>query len=338
MVEATAVSTRSTENPISDFQQRFKALPKKNKIGIFLGIPLVLALIAGMMMWANQASYRVLFSGLSDQDGGAIVDALTQMKIPYQHNATGTAILVPSDKVYDARLALASQGLPKGSVVGFEVMDGQQLGITQFQEQVNYQRALEGELIRSIQSISAVRSARVHLAIPKPSIFIRDRQLPSASVILTLFGGRFLTDQQIAGIVNLVSSSLPGLMPDKVSIVDQTGRLLTQSHQNETGLNPSQLAYTQQVETNLTQRVIDILTPIFGQENIRATVTADLNFSEKERTDELFKPNGNEEQANRWRHHHHRPALPHAGAEPGGCAGAAGRARPRRPPRRGAAT
>lgn len=297
MAEANAVATPGAENPFSGFQQRFKALPQKNKMGILFGIPLVIGVIVAMMMWANQASYRVLFSGLSDQDGGAIVQALTQLNIPYQHNSTGTAIMVPSNQVYDARLALASQGLPKGSVVGFEVMDDQQLGITQFQEQVNYQRALEGELTRSIQSLSAVRSARVHLAIPKPSIFIRDRQLPSASVVLTLFGGRFLTDQQVSGIVNLVSSSLPGLMPEKVNIVDQSGRLLTQGTENDSGLNPTQLAFTQQIENNLTQRIVDILTPVFGRENIRATVTADVNFAETERTDELYKPNTNEDKA-----------------------------------------
>ena len=166
-------------NPITNMQQRFAKLPQKNKMGILIGVPLLIAVVASLLMWANQTSYRVLFSGLNDQDGGAIVEALTQMKVPYEFNTAGTAIIVPSEKVYDTRLALASQGLPKGSVSGFEAMDNQKLGITQFQEQVNYQRALEGELVRSIQSISAVQSARVHLAIPKPSIFIREKQTPS---------------------------------------------------------------------------------------------------------------------------------------------------------------
>jgi len=213
------------------------------------------------------------------------------MKVPYQFNSQGTAILVPSEKVYDTRLALASKGLPKGSVAGFEAMDNQKLGITQFQEQVNYQRALEGELVRSIQSLSAVQGARVHLAIPKPSIFIREKQTPTASVILNLHGGRTLSESQIQGIVHMVSSSLPGMMPDSVSIVDQTGRLLTNKNESTEGLNPTQLAYTSQIESNLTSRIVDILTPMFGRENVKATVTADVDFARSERTDEIFKPN-----------------------------------------------
>lgn len=284
-------------NPITNMQQRFAKLPQKNKMGILVGVPILIAVLASLLMWANQTSYRVLFSGLNDQDGGAIVEALTQMKVPYEFNTAGTSILVPSDKVYDTRLALASQGLPKGSVSGFEAMDNQKLGITQFQEQVNYQRALEGELIRSIQSISSVQSARVHLAIPKPSIFIREKQTPSASIVLNLFGSRTLSEPQINGIVHLVASSLPGMNPEDVSIVDQSGRLLTGKTQLESGLNPTQLAYTNQIEQSLTSRIVDILTPVFGSENVRATVTANMDYSTSERTDEIYKPNGDTTQA-----------------------------------------
>ncbi|MCQ8897755.1 flagellar M-ring protein FliF [Limnobacter humi] len=285
-------------NPIANFQARFAQLPQKNRIAILAGVPLLIALLVSLMMWANQTSYKVLFSGLNDQDGGAITEALSQLKVPYQFNSSGTAILVPADKVYDTRLALASKGLPKGTVTGFEAMDNQKLGITQFQEQVNYQRALEGELARSIQSISAVENARVHLAIPKPSIFIREKQSPSASIVLTLYGGRTLSESQISGIVHLVSSSLPNMSPKDVSIVDQTGRLLTENDQSSTtGLNPHQLAYQNLVESNLTSRIINILTPVFGANNVRATVTADMDFSTQERTDEIYKPNSDPTQS-----------------------------------------
>ncbi|HEX4917606.1 MAG TPA: flagellar basal-body MS-ring/collar protein FliF [Limnobacter sp.] len=287
----------SGNNPIANMQQRFSQLPQKNKMAILVGVPLLIAMIVSMLMWANSSSYRVLFSGLNDQDGGAIVEALTQLKVPYEYGANGTSILVPAEKVYDTRLALASQGLPKGSVTGFEAMDNQKLGITQFQEQVNYQRALEGELVRSIQSISAVQSARVHLAIPKPSIFIREKQTPSASIVLNLHGSRTLSESQINGIVHLVASSLPSMNPEDVSIVDQTGRLLTGKNELESGLNPTQLAYTMQVESNLANRIINILTPVFGAENVRATVTANMDYSTAERTDEIYKPNGDTSQA-----------------------------------------
>lgn len=284
-------------NPIANVQQRFTQLPQKNKIAIMVGVPLLIAVLASLFMWANQTSYKVLFSGLNDQDGGAITEALTQLKVPYEFNSSGTAILVPAEKVYDTRLALASQGLPKGTVAGFEAMDNQKLGITQFQEQVNYQRALEGELVRSIQSISAVQSARVHLAIPKPSIFIREKQTPSASIVLNLHGSRTLSESQINGIVHLVASSLPSMNPEDVSIVDQTGRLLTSADEKTEGLNPKQMSYQNQLENNLTSRIINILTPVFGAENVRATVTASMDFSTSERTDEIYKPNGDTTQA-----------------------------------------
>ena len=287
----------SGNDAFSNMQQRFASLPQKNKIAMLVGIPLLIATLVSLLMWANQSSYKVLFSGLNDQDGGAITQALTQLKIPYEFNSSGTAILVPAEKVYDTRLALASQGLPKGTVSGFEAMDNQKLGITQFQEQVNYQRALEGELVRSIQSISAVQSARVHLAIPKPSIFIREKQTPSASIVLNLHGSRTLSEAQINGIVHLVASSLPSMNPEDVSIVDQTGRLLTEHGKNTEGLNPNQLAYQNQIESNLSSRIINILTPVFGAENIRATVTASMDFSSSERTDEIYKPNANPAQS-----------------------------------------
>lgn len=293
----TDAITAPAGNPVAQFQQRFAQLPQKNKIAILLGVPLLIAFIVSGMLWASKPNFKVLFSGLNDQDGGAIVEALNQLKVPYEYSANGTAIMVPSDKVYDTRLALASRGLPKGSITGFEAMDNQRLGITQFQEQVNYQRALEGELVRSIQSISAVQSARVHLAIPKPSIFIRERQTPSASIVLNLYGNRTLTEAQVNGIVHLVASSLPGMNPESVSIVDQTGRLLTVRSELNESMNPTQLAYTNQIEQNLASRIVNILTPVFGANNVRATVTANMDFSTSERTDEIFKPNSDPTQA-----------------------------------------
>lgn len=298
MADAATLVNEKSGNPIADLQARFAKLPQKNKVALLFGVPLLIGALISLFLWANAASYRVLFTGLTDKDGGEIVAALDQLQVPYQFGGNGSTILVPSDKVYDTRLALASKGLPKASVTGFEAMDNQRLGVTQFQEQVNYQRALEGELVRSIQALSAVQNARVHLAIPKPSIFIRERQQPSASVILTLYGGRTLSEAQVAGIVHLVSSSLPGMEADNVSIVDQSGRLLTQqSAADSAGIKATQLTYTTQIEQNLTGRIIDILTPVFGRDNVRATVTADMDFAQTERTDEFYKPNGDTTQA-----------------------------------------
>ena len=184
-------------------------------LAVMVGSATLIAVAVGAWIWTQSPDYRVLYSGLSDRDGGAVISALNQMNVPYRFAEGGGALLVPADKVHDARLRLASQGLPKGSVVGFELVDNQKFGATQFQEQINYQRGLEGELARSIQSLSAVSAARVHLAIPKPSVFLREQQGPSASVLVSLHAGRQLDRSQVTGIINLVASSVPELAPDQ---------------------------------------------------------------------------------------------------------------------------
>ncbi|MGH8809028.1 MAG: flagellar basal-body MS-ring/collar protein FliF, partial [Noviherbaspirillum sp.] len=165
---------------------RFTQTPGGRNALITAGAAAAVAVIAGVWLWSQKPDYRVLFANFSDRDGGAIVASLQQMNVPYQFAEGGGAILVPADKVHDVRLKLASQGLPKGGNVGFELMENQKLGVSQFLEQVNFQRALEGELARSIQSVGAVQSARVHLALPKSSVFVREQQKPTASVLLNL--------------------------------------------------------------------------------------------------------------------------------------------------------
>ena len=190
-------------------------------------------------------------------------------------------------------MKLAAQGLPKAGGVGFELMDNQKFGISQFAEQVNYQRAIEGELARTIEAVGSVESARVHIAIPKQSVFVREQQQPTASVMLTLFRGRLLDAGQIAGILHLVSSSVPNLPVKNVTIVDQDGNLLSkQSGPDEnSGLDQRQLGYVRQIEEGYVKRIEDILEPIFGKGNSRAQVTASVDFAEVEQTSETFKPN-----------------------------------------------
>ena len=176
-----------------------------------VAIAALAAIIVAGSTWLKQSDYRILFSNISERDGGAIIAALDQMNVPYKFNDSGSAVLIPSARVYDVRLRLAAQGLPKGGNVGFELMENQKFGVSQFAEQVNYQRGLEGELARTIQSIGAVQTARVHLAIPKPTVFVREELKPSASVLLNLYAGRSLDAAQVAGIQNLVSASVPNL-------------------------------------------------------------------------------------------------------------------------------
>ena len=277
------------------FAQRVMGLPMQRKLMLAGGIAAIFVIFAAMLLWGREGDYRVLYTNLSDKDGGAILAQLQQMQVPYKHADGGAAILVPADKVHDVRLKLASAGLPKGSVVGFELMESQKFGVTQFQERLNFQRGLEGELTRSIQAIASVQSARVHLALPNQNGFFREQQKASASVVLTLYAGRTLDRGQLAGIVHLVSSSVPEMSPKAVSVVDQSGTLLSGAQDgganDQAGLDAQQLQYVRQIETNYTQRIRDILEPVLGKDNLRAQVTAEVDFSQVESTAEEYKPN-----------------------------------------------
>jgi flagellar M-ring protein FliF len=301
--------------------EAFNRLDARQKIGAMIAIALAIALLVGGWLWAMEPPYGVVFANLSEQDGGQIIAALDQQNVPHKISEGGTAILVPANQVHEVRLRLASQGLPKGGLVGFEVMETQKLGISQFAEQINYQRALEGELARSIQSLAAVRGARVHLAIPKQTAFLRDDQKPTASVLVNLHPGRTLDPSQVAGIVHLVSSSVPQLAPDQVSVIDQTGNLISKQSGmvSESGLNPSQISYLREVEQEYRRRAEAILTPMVGASNVRAQVTADIDFSQVEQVAETYKPNPTPDTAVRS-----QQTSESGTAGPGGAAGVPG--------------
>jgi flagellar M-ring protein FliF len=263
------------------------------KIMLVLGVAAAVAVMGAVWMWGQQPDYRVLFSNFSDRDGGAIVAELEKMNIPYKYAEGGGAVMVPADRVHDARLKLASQGLPKGGNVGFELMENQKLGSSQFVERVNFQRAMEGELARSIESVSAVQAARVHLAMPKDSVFVSEQKSPTASVLLNLHPGRVLDRQQISAIVHLVASSVPELPIKNVTVVDQNGNLLSETGEtaNANGLDPSQIKYVQELQQNVARRIESIITPIVGPNNVRAEATADVDFSRSQQAVESYKPN-----------------------------------------------
>lgn len=270
------------------------------KIKLGLGALALLAIALAFFFMGRQPEWRVLYANLGDKDGGAIVAQLSQMNVPYKHSDGGGAIMVPADKVHDTRLRLASQGLPKGSVTGFELMENNRFGMTQFQERLSFQRGLEGELTRSIQSLASVQAARVHLALPNQNGFFREQQKPSASVLLTLHPGRTLDRAQVAGIVHLVASSVPEMNPKAVSVVDDQGNLLSNppDGQNAPGADVQKLQYAQQLEQLYTRRILDMLEPLVGVGNVKAQVSADIDFSQAEMTSEQHRPNqGNEPSA-----------------------------------------
>jgi flagellar M-ring protein FliF len=289
-----ADQAQTPQNKTQEWLNRIRANPK---IPLMVAGAAAIAIVMALVLWAKSPDYKVLYSNLADQDGGAIVTQLTQMNVPYRFSDNGSAILVPADKVHELRLRMAQQGLPKGGAVGFELLDQEKFGISQFSEQINYQRALEGELARTIETLGPVKSARVHLAMPKPSLFVREQKSPSASVTLNLEPGRALDEGQISAVVHMVSSAVAGLPPGNVTLVDQGGHLLTQSNTAGRDLNDAQLKYAMDVESRFQRRIESILGPIVGSGNVHAQVTAQIDFANKEQTQEQYRPNSDPSQA-----------------------------------------
>ena len=325
MNDAVAINPALPFVEPASFAGRMAALPMRSKLGMALGVAALAGVVLAMTLWSSKGDFKVLYANLSDKDGGAVIAQLSQMNVPYRMSEGGAAILVPALQVHDLRLKLATAGLPKGSVSGYELMDSARFGQTQFQERLTAQRGLEGELTRSITSMAAVSNARVHLALPNQNGFFREQQKPSASVLLTLHPGRALDRAQVAGIVHLVSSSVPELDPKSVSVLDQTGALLTAGSDGKpsAGLDAQQLQYVNQVETGYAKRILELLEPIVGRDNLRATVAADIDFSQTEATSEEFKPNqGAQAQISiRSQQVSEQPGA--AGAQPSGVPGAA---------------
>ncbi len=275
---------------------RFAALPARQRMVAAFGVAGLVAVLVALVLAMRTGDYKVLFANVSEKDGGAIVERLTQLNVPYRFAEGSGTIMVPASQVYDLRLKLSAAGLPKGSINGYELLDKSPFGQTQGQERINLQRALEGELTRTIQSLSSVQAARVHLALPNQNGFFREQQKPSASVVLTLHPGRTLERAQVAGIVHLVSSSVPELNAKSVSVIDGSGVLLSSPDGSggAQGLDSQQLQYLRDVEASYTKRLMDLLEPVVGRDNLRASVTADVDFSQTELTSEEYKPNQGE--------------------------------------------
>ncbi len=270
----------------------FNRLSIVRQLGLMVGLAASVAIGFAVVLWSQKPEQRVLFSNLNFSDANQIIEQLQLFNVPYQFDATGRAILVPEEYVHQARLKLAAEGFTADKTVGLEILDQEQsLGTSQFMETARYRRGLEGELARTISSITAVRNARVHLAIPKESAFVRDTRRPKASVFLELFSGRRLEPDQVASIANLVATSVPELDVKDVTVVDQKGRLLNNRDKDvDVVLAAKQLEYTRSLEETLLNRVNSILQPVVGMGRYRAEVSADVDFTAIEQTDELYNP------------------------------------------------
>jgi flagellar M-ring protein FliF len=270
----------------------FQGLPALRQLGLMVGLAASVALGVAVVLWSQQPGYTLLFANLSSKDAGQVIDALQKSGIVFKVDEATGAVMVESGKLQTARMELAKDGLPEGNAMGFEMLQKEQgFGTSQFIETARFQRALEGELSRTIATLRNVEAARVHLAIPKRSVFLRERSDPTASVMIDLYSGRTLDDEQVAAIVHLVSSSVPHLPPENVTVVNQRGDLLSSSNSND-GLAPSssQFSYNRKLELTYADRIRQLLEPINGTGRVRATVNADLDFTVTERTQESFNP------------------------------------------------
>ena len=270
------------------------SLSVAKQVSLVIALAASLALVVGIVLWSQNTPYTLLFGSVDAKDMNEIVQTLEQDGIQCKIYQGSGGILVPNDKVHSLRLKLAAAGYPKQAATGYQLLDVEQgFGISQFKETTRYHRALEGELAKSISSINSVKSARVMLGLPKRSVFVRKQQKPSASVVVKLYPGRVLNEEQVSAVVYLVASIIPNMEAKSVTVVDQHGNLLTGSTSSTGMLNMSmkQLDYTRQVEETLSSRIVKLLAPIVGGDNkVRAQVTAELDFTQQEQTRENYEP------------------------------------------------
>jgi flagellar M-ring protein FliF len=266
-------------------------IPGLKQAGLLIGVAAAVAVAIWLVVWSQGQNYSVLYGQLSERESGQVMDALTAAGIEYKLSPSG-AVSVPESKVQEARIRLATQGLPQSDSMGIEMIQKEStLGASSMMESARYQSVLETELARTIVKVQGVQSARVHLALPKASVFVRDARKATASVLLQLYPGRRLEPGQVAAIVHLVASSVPELAASDVTLVDQSGALLNSPDENaEQAASTRQFEYTRKLEESYQQRIIDLLEPIIGPGRVRATVTADMDFTVTEETRENYDP------------------------------------------------
>ncbi|WFP50917.1 flagellar basal-body MS-ring/collar protein FliF [Methylomonas sp. EFPC3] len=267
-------------------------LPVSRQVGLMLGLALSVAIGVAVVLWSQAPAYDLLFASVAEKDSAEILDTLTKMGVDYKVETGSGAIMVPADKVREMKLKLAAQGLPRSASLGYELLDKDNgFGASKSVEQMRFQRALEGEIALTIQTIQNVKAAKVLLAIPVQSVFVRERKKPSASVVVELYQGRTLEKEQIESIIHLVASSVPLMEASQVTVVDQKGRLLNSKEAGEDiTLSGKQFEYKKNIEEHLRERIENILTPLVGGDGMRAQISADVDFTVTEKTQEMFNP------------------------------------------------
>lgn len=289
---AAPATLPATTPPLAALQANMARLSPLKQVGLLLTVAVSLALGVGIILWSQAPSYQILYGTVAGKEKGEIVEALQKANVDYKLDEATGALMVPASQLHEVRMQLAMEGLPRSADTGFELLnENPGFGVSEFLEKARYQRALEGELARTISNLHSVKNARVHLALPKRSVFIRDRKAPSASVALELYAGRALAPGQVAAITHLVASSIPDLESAEVTVVDQKGNLLTQPERSQAlGMTTSQFEYTQRIEKEYGRRIQHILAPLVGTGKVRAQVVAEVDFTVTEQTQERYEP------------------------------------------------
>jgi flagellar M-ring protein FliF len=274
--------------PLLEF---WAGLSRRRKLNLIAFALLVFGALWGLRWYMVERGYRPLYTDLTDQEAGAAVERLRQMQVPFRLASNGSTILVPESRLAELRLQLAAEGLPQSGRLGFELFDQANFGATEFAEQVNFRRALEGELERSVLSLNHVERARVHISLPKRSVFLDYDQPAKASVVLQLRPGAELTPQQTDGITHLVASAVEGLDPGQVVLVDTRGRLLARPHSGAEAMTGEQLEFRKRLEQQIQTKIEATLEPYVGFDKVRVNAAADIDWSQGEQTEEVLDPN-----------------------------------------------
>ncbi len=277
---------------VSWSKERWQVLNKLQRIAVIGGAAAFFIALTSLLFLGTQQEYGVLFANLSEKDAAAIISRLKEENIPYKLSNEGATISIPRKLIYEKRLLFASEGLPQSGIIGYEIFDKNNIGLTEFVQKLNYKRALEGELARTIQSFEEIIRARVHIMVPEPTLFIEDEKPATASVVLNLAPGKRLRPEQVEGIANLVAASVEGLEPENVTVIDSHGKIISDRSKRNSilELTASQLELQQRVEQYFEEKLATLLTGVVGPNNYVVRVTAELDFNQVERTREVYDP------------------------------------------------
>jgi flagellar M-ring protein FliF len=302
-------SISTTSKQVADV---FNSFDLRKKVFLILTVLFTVGTLVALVMWAQKTDFEVLFSGLSSEDAGEVIEQLRDGKIPYKIGPGGTTIMVPKNQVYEVRMQMASKGFPQSGGMGYELFDQQSIGVTEFVQKINFKRALQGELSRTVNEIRQVKRSRVHLTLPEKSLYLDEQEKPSASVALTIHGGRTLNESQLQGISHLIASSVENLDPENVIIIDSHGKLLSGGEEDTLYGSSNHEEIQKSIERRTEGKVVSMLAGVVGRDKVTAKVSALMDFTQEEQTEESYDPEASavrSEQSSKEKSKNRKPAA-----------------------------